>query len=161
MSIASILSVISALVIVGVIFTIVINVNHIIKQIENSLEVNIYLEDDITQLEKDNIYNTLLANEDVAGITYQSKEAALENFKESLGADNDYLLSGYTTDSSPIPASYIVKISDADKIYDVYLAAKDLSGVKEAVYGEQTVEKLLAFTKFTNIVSWVIFGILS
>jgi cell division transport system permease protein len=161
MSIASILSVISALVIVGVIFTIVINVNHIIKQIENSLEINIYLEDDITQLQKDNIYNTLLLNENVADITYQSKEAALEDFKESLGTDNDYLLSGYTIENSPIPASYIVKISDADKIHDVYLEAKDLSGVKEAVYGEQTVEKLLAFTKFTNIVSWVIFGILS
>jgi cell division protein FtsX len=52
------------------------------------LEINIYLEDDITQLQKDNIYNTLLLNENVADITYQSKEAALEDFKESLGTDN-------------------------------------------------------------------------
>lgn len=161
MSIASVLSVISALVIVGVIFTIVINVNHITKQIENNLEINVYLEDDITQIQKDYIYNTLLTNDSVASITYVSKSEALENFKESLGSDNAYLLNGYTEDSAPIPASYVVKISDADKIYDVYLTAKDLSGVKEAVYGEQTVEKLLAFTKFTNIVSWVIFGILS
>ncbi len=161
MSIASVLSVISALVIVGVIFTIVINVNHITNQIEDNLEVKVYLKDDITQMEKDYIYNTLLTNENVASITYESKDAALEKFKESLGTDNAYLLSGYTTESSPIPASYIVRISDADKIYDVYLAAKDLNGVKEAVYGEQTVEKLLAFTKFTNIVSWVVFAILS
>ena len=60
MSIASVLSVVSALVIVGVIFTIVINVNHIIDQIEGNLEIKVYLLDDATQLQRDYIYNLSL-----------------------------------------------------------------------------------------------------
>ncbi len=155
------LSVVSALVIVGVIFTIVINVNHIIDQIEGNLEIKVYLLDDATQLQRDYIYNNLLADENVESVTYESRQQALENFKASLGEDSEYLFSGYTDGNSPIPDSYIVKLKTPENIHDVYLKAVEMDGVRDAVYGEQTVEKLLSFTKFTNIISWVIFAILS
>lgn len=160
MSLASILSVVSALVIIGIILTVAINVNYITNQIESNLEIKVYLNDNIPQLQKDTIYSTLTGHTDVLSVTYESKAAALANFKENLKG-NDYLLEGYTNDNSPIPDSYIVKLKSPENIKSVYAFAKNIEGVRDAVYGEQTVDKLLQFNKFTNLVSWIIFLILS
>ena len=160
MSLASVLSVVSALVIVGVIMLVVININYVISQIEDNLELRVYLQSDITDFQRTDIYNSLLAFDNVQTVEYESKAQALDKFKQSL--DNySYLLDGYTNDNSPLPDSYIVKLDNPDQIDSVYVYAKGLDGVRDAVYGKQTVEKLLKFNHFTTTLSWVVFSILS
>ena len=160
MSLASVLSVVSALVIVGVILLVAINVHYITNQIESNLELKVYLNDDITQLQKDKIHNDLIAYEGVSSVDYESKAEALDNFKETL-VGYEYLLEGYTGKNSPLPDSYIVKLSDPKNINDLSVYALNFDGVKDVVYGKQTVDKLLKFNQFTTTISWVIFAILS
>ncbi len=161
MSLASVLSVVCALLIVGVIMAVVININYITGNIEKSLEVKVYLNDGISTAQQENIYRTLLAQDGVESVSYESKAEALENFAESLGEDNKSIISTYTPENSPLPASYIVQMNDSEKLADVYNVAVALDGVRDADYGEQTVKQLLKFNKFTNTLSWVVFSILS
>ncbi len=160
MSLASVLSVVCALVIIGITLTVAINVNYITNQIESNLEIKVYLNNNLPQMQKDEIYTSLIGHADVGNVTYESKSEALAKFKESLN-ESDYLLDGYTEENSPIPDSYIVKLKTPENIKAVYAFAKNLEGVRDAVYGEQTVDKLLQFNKFTNLISWAIFLILS
>jgi cell division transport system permease protein len=160
MSLASILSVVSALVIVGIIFIVAINVNYLTEQVEDNLELKVYLESDATDLQKDAIYSALLSNVNVSSITYESKEEAMANFESELEG-YDYLLEGYTDDNIPLPDSYIVKLSDPSKIDEVSDYISDFEGVRDVVYGKETVDKLLQFNKFITTISWVIFSILS
>ena len=160
MSLASVLSVVCALAIIGVILAVVINVNYITKQVEKGLEISVYLEENLKDEQKDAIEAKLKENTLVDTVTYKSKKEALESFKETLGEDA-HLLFGYTEESSPLPDSFTVSLKNPEKIHEVYEYALKINGVKDAVYGEQTVEKLLQFNQFTNIISWAVFAILS
>ena len=96
----------------------------------------------------------------ISGITYESKEQALDKFKKSLG-NNEYLLSSYTVENSPIPASFNVSLKDTAQIKEVSEYCKTLNGVKDAVYGQDTVENLFNFSKMTTRASWIGFAIFS
>lgn len=161
MSVASILSVVCALVIVGVVMSVAININYLTDNIESNLELKVYLEDSIPSLVQEEIYKGLLSFEGVADVDYQSKEEALQSFRKTLGEKNSALISSYTEENSPLPAAFIVTFDDASFIRDAYLKAVEMDGVKDAVYGEETVSKLLKFNTFINTITWVVFAILS
>ncbi len=161
MSVASVLSVVCALVLVGVVLALAININYITSNIESNLELRVYLNDNIPSLVQEDVYKSLNAFEGVSDVTYESKQQALDNFKATLGEENASLISSYTAENSPLPAAFIVKFSQAEYIKDAYEKSIKLEGVKDAVYGEDTVNKLLQFNKFTNTITWVVFAILS
>lgn len=161
MSVASILSVVCALVIVGVVLALAININYITDNIESKLELKVYLNDNIPSIVQDEIYKTLVSLDGVEDVTYESKEEALKSFKESLGSENASIISNYTVENSPLPAAFIVKFTEARFIEPAYNQAVKMDGVKDAVYGEDTVNKLIQFNKFANTVTWVVSAILS
>lgn len=161
MSVASVLSVVCALVIVGVVLVLAININYMTTQVEQNLEVKVYMEDEITATQRDAIYETIKASPYVSTITYESKEDALNNFKDIL-ADKAYILSGYEeSGKNPLHASYVVKVNNSANIEDVYLLSKDLEGVNEVVYGEDILDNFRKLNALISLVSISIFIILS
>ena len=161
MSVASILSVVSALVIVGVVLSLAININYLTDNIEANLQLKVYLEDSIPSVVQEEVYKGLLSCEGVGDVEYQSKAEALQSFRATLGEKNASIISSYTEDNSPLPAAFIVTFEDASFIETAYLKAVEMEGVKDAVYGEETVRRLLKFNAFINTVTWVMFAILS
>ncbi len=160
MSFASVASVVAALLIIGVFLVLALNINYITKQMEENLEVKVYLSEEIEEAKKDAIEIALENHELCESVVYESKSDALNLFKESFG-DKGYLLDGYEGESNPLPESFIVKVNDSSKINDLYEFAKGLDGVDDVVYGEEVVENLLKFNSLTSIVSIIIFAILS
>ena len=160
MSLASILSVLSTLVMIGVILMVAININYFTSNVEDSLEINVFLEDNLTDEEKEMISFRLSENNYVDSVTYKSKAEALADFSETLD-DDSHLLKGYDEETSPLPDSYILKLTDSDKLHEVANLAKGIDGVDDAVYGEQTVETMLEFNYFANLVSFIVFILLS
>ncbi|MBE6038078.1 MAG: ABC transporter permease [Anaerofustis stercorihominis] len=160
MSVASVFSVVCSLVIVGVILMLTLNVNYITENIENSLEVKVYLENFASDAQKDSIELGLYSNENVVSVRYESKSQALTNFKNTLST-SAYLLDGYTDDNSPIPDSFIVKVSSADHLSDVAEFSLGYDGVKDAVYGKETIDALIKFNKFMNALSIVALIVMS
>lgn len=160
MSIASVISVIAALIIIGGFFIFALNLNYVTKQVENNLEVKVYLNEDITSDKQDEIKANLEKNELCKSVTYESKDDALKNFKNSFG-DKSYLLKGYEGKNNPLPSSFIVKVTNPEKIEDFNTYAKKIDGVKDSVYGEDVVANLLRFNSIASIACIVIFVILS
>lgn len=163
MSFASVFSVVCALLIVGVILSLTINVAFITENIENNLEVKIYMEDYTSQAQKDSIELGLYSNENVVSVRYESKMQALQNFKSTL-SDGAYLLEGYTEENSPIPDSFIVKVTSAEHLKTVADYAKAYDGVKDAVYGKETIDTLVKFNdfmKWLSVVAFIAMGIIA
>lgn len=160
MSVASILSVVVALIIIGIFLVFALNLNFMTKELENNLEVKVYLSDNVTSSQRTNIKQTIESNEFCKSVTYESKNDALTNFKEDFG-DKAYLLNGYEGKNNPLPESYIIRVTDSEKLKDMYEFTKDLPGVKEVVYGEEIVENLLKFNDMASIACIVIFIVLS
>ncbi len=162
MSVASVLSIGAALIILGIFVIFSSNLNHITKNVESALELKVYVQSGLSQDQIDQLNNKLGNHQNVTKVTYVSADQALQDFSESLG-DYSGLLSGYNSSNNPMPASFNLKISSADKITTVKKFAESLKadGVTEVKYGEEYVDALVSFSHFSNIFSTVLIVVLS
>jgi len=160
MSVASILSVVAALIIIGTFLVFALNLNFMTNELESNLELKVYMNESLSTSEKDEIKETIQSNSLCKNITYESKSDALTNFKQDFG-EKSYLLNGYEGKNNPLPESYIVRVTDSSKLKDMYSFTKNIEGVKDVVYGEDIVDNLLKFNDMASIVCIVIFIILS
>lgn len=158
MTVASITSVMAAMLILGLFLILVLNVNTMANQVESQLELKAFLNDNLTKEQIDRIGSNIKSLEGVASVTFESKEQALENFKKQLG-DKSYLLEGLEKDN-PLPQSYIVKVKNANMMKDISHKIKQINGVDKVSYGQDVVEKLLGIIKIIRVVGLSIILIL-
>lgn len=97
------------LIIIGVILTIVIllNIGIVVYYYKEAGKIEIYLEDNITQEQIENIKSSISNIDEKAKIEYYSKEDSLNQMKEKF-SDNQNLLSGYGGENNPLPAFLVV-----------------------------------------------------
>ncbi len=162
MSAASVLSVIAALIILGIFLILTINVQEVTKDVESKLELKIFLQSDFTDTQKATIEQALKKSDLIENVTYESAEEALEKFTVSL---EDYapLLSGYNSENNPMPASFVVRVEDPkdlEAVQDLAISFKG-EGVEYVRYGQEYVEALVSFNKFTNTLSLIVLVVLS
>ncbi|MGB9780517.1 permease-like cell division protein FtsX [Caldanaerobacter sp.] len=158
MTIASITSVMAALVILGMFLLIILNVNHMAYQVESQLELKAFLKDGLTEEEINKIGEEIKSIDGVSSVVFESKEQALEKFKKQLG-EKSYLLEGLEKDN-PLPQSYIIKVKDANLIKNVADDIKGIKGIEQVSYGQDVVEKLLAIIRVVRIAGLAIISIL-
>lgn len=162
MSAASVLSVIAALIILGIFLILTINVQEVTKDVESKLELKIFLQSEFTDTQKETIEQALEKSDLIESVTFESAEEALEKFTVSL---EDYapLLSGYNSENNPMPASFVVRVTDPDDMEEVQTLAMSYEGegVEYVRYGQEYVEALVSFNKFTNTLSIVVLVVLS
>lgn len=143
MSIAAILSTTTILIIVGGFLLISINSNLFLKNIESQLEIVVYLEDDISKAELNNIKNNFTSIDGIKEVKFVSKEEAYQRLLKSLGEQKDILS---TIETNPLPASFEIQAKDPKMIGRIANQITKLKKVEEVEYGQGTVEKLLNFT---------------
>ena len=94
------------------------------NEIASTMEI--YLQDDITEEQIENIKNRIIEKSDKIELEYISKEKALERMKDTF-ADNPDLLSGYNNENNPMPASIEIKTNtEIQKIVD---SIQDMPGI--------------------------------
>ena len=158
-SIASIITVFITFIVLGVFSLVAQNANLAISGVEDKIEIAVYLDDDISLDNQKEIQVKLAEQDGVKDVTYLSKEEAYNDFKEST-EDNEGMLQGYTLESNPFPASFVVKIDDSSKIDDIASAVEDMDGVEEVKNQQDLVSSISAFVKGIRYVGTVLFVIL-
>ena len=119
------------IIIIGIILLIIIllNIGIFIYYYKEARKVQIYLEDDVTQEQLDNIESSILNIDNNAKIKYYSKEDALNDIKLKF-KENANLLSGYEMRNNPLPAYYIVETS-FDNAKNLVSNMENIDGVKK------------------------------
>ena len=103
MGIASIFAITAMLLILSIFFIAALNVNMAAETIKGDYDsIQIYLTEDVTQADADLIINDIKKTKGVEDAYYESKEIAMEKFKERWG-ENSYLLDNLQT--NPLPNS--------------------------------------------------------
>lgn len=159
MSMASVISVIAALVILGIFLVIALNIQHITQNLENQLELKVFLVADVTQEQKSDLEILLDSDSRISSYRFETKEEALANMANSLERYQG-ILKGLEQDN-PLPESFIIKIHNAEQIKEVNDTLVKYKGVDYVNYGEGYVEALMKFSRFTNILSIVVLLILT
>lgn len=158
MSLASIFSILAMLFILGIFFAIMVNINlftEVVKQDYDQVEV--YLEDELTEEQTEDIMNQIKAYEGVQDVSYRTKEEALQIMKERWG-ESGYLLN--SLGENPLPASILIGVESIEDASMVSEYAGSLEGVEDIQYYRETVEKLTRVTRFLQLGALIVMAFL-
>ncbi|WP_346914921.1 permease-like cell division protein FtsX [Clostridium sp.] len=158
LSIASIATVTATLFILGAITLGVANVDKAITKLGSMVEVTIYLEENISDNNKNAIENKIKTVEDVNTITFKSKEEALEELKEQLNDKTGELTAGFEK-ANPFPASFTVNVKEPLVVDKVVSSIKDMNGIEEIKDARSLIAKISKLTDSVKIVAAVAFVI--
>jgi cell division transport system permease protein len=143
MTVAAVLTAAVSLLLLGGVLTLGDFVSSVTGQIESQIEVSVYLEDNITEAQQDDVRSTLDGLDVVKSVTYISKPEAFKEFK-SLYRDQPSLYENI--DEEILPASFRVELSDPERIDVIRSKFEKNPAVDQVVDQRETVQRLVRFT---------------
>lgn len=158
MSIASIGSVAAALVILGIVFMLVLNINSLAETAKGQFDsIQVYIKDEVQGAAIEEM-NAFIKNlEGIEEVSFLPKEDALKNMKKQWG-DQGYLLEGLET--NPLPNSFVIQLKDIENADGVVKQIKKLQGVEEVKYYKDIVDNLLRITHFIRLAGTILIAVL-
>jgi len=154
MSVASMFSITAMLLILGLFFILVVNINMVSETAKKQLDtIQVYLLDTTTFEEASGMLSQLKATEGVKEAIYLSNEEAMAQWRTKWG-DNAYLLDGL--EKNPLPNSLIIKVSRLEAADDVVAKVKTFQGIEDIKYYKDTVDQLMRVSKFMQVSAMVI-----
>ncbi len=115
-------------------------------KIKRSIELNVYLENNLTTLQVNLIKNQLSSEPEVLSVEFIDKDKAIQEFLKETGEDFRKVL-----DQNPLPNSFVIKFKpaplDETSIESYSAKYKSIQGVTDVVYDYKTVLKLLSILK--------------
>ncbi len=158
MSLASIFSITAMLLILGLFFVIMVNVNMFTEAVKQDYDqIEVFLKDDTSQEEIMNIMSRMKTCDGVTEVEYRTKDEALEIMKQRWG-ESGYLLD--TLGNNPLPSSILITVDSLDNAGKVAEYAGSFENVEDIQYYQETVEKLTDITNFLQIAALIIMGFL-
>lgn len=162
MSLASVFSIMAALVILGFFLILTINIRQATANVESGLEIKVFLKQDVTEADKTTIEQGLRSSDMIASVKFENKDEALNNFSGQLSSYSS-LLSSFNAENNPMPESFVVTAKNAEDMATIKTYAEGLSstGIEYVKYGEDYVTALTNFNHFANLMSIVVTAVLS
>ena len=146
MGLASITSITAVLLILGIVLILILSLNNIVMDTREKFdEVQIFLEDEITRTQLQEIEKKAKETDKILYVIFKSKDEALEEMKEGWGEEG-YLLDGL--EENPLPHTLILKLKDIEYAEDVVKSIENLDGIEEVQYNYDIIEKLVVFTNY-------------
>ncbi|AST06173.1 cell division protein [Anoxybacillus flavithermus NBRC 109594] len=159
MTFASISAVTVTLLLVGVFLVIMLNIQHITKQIERDVEIRVHVDLSATDADKDALRAKLEALSGVEKVTYSSKDEELQKLIESFGEDGQSFR--LFEQDNPLSDVFIVKAKNPLDTEKIAKQIEKLPSVGKVKYGKGQIEKLFAATKtIRNVGLALIVGLL-
>lgn len=141
LSLAAITCITITLILVALSMVMTANVNNFTKTLEEELSIVVYLNEDVSAEMENEIYSNISGLEGVEKATLKTKEEwkrEIQSYSSELDATLSYL------EDNPLLDSVIVKVKDINSISYVASIIRNYDGVKSALYGEETVDKMIA-----------------
>ena len=155
-SLASVITVLITFFVLGVFMLVATNISKGITNVQNKVELKIYLKDDIKLIDQREIEIKLRGFEGVKDVVYQSKEEEYNNIK----ASNEGLLQGYTFQNNPFNASFTVKLDAPEYAASISEGIKDFQGIDTIGNQQQLVDKIVRIVNGIKIIGIGLFAIL-
>ena len=156
-----IVTMVVSMLIFGTFLILFVNLNTWLHGIGSSLSMSVYLQDEISEQNKNNIKDFLSELPNVEIKRFISKETALKELKRSLRTHSD-LLGGLS--SNPLPASFELvfkKIKDQkiqpQKIKEEILK---MEGVEDVQYSDEWLKRLEVIMNTVELIGFIIAGLL-
>lgn len=157
---ASLMIMCATMIIFGIFLILGENINHIVKEVEGSQGIQVFLNADATD-EQVKELGEKIRNIEVNGtkavntVVHKTKEDALNTMKERFKEKQD-LLSTFEGDNNIFSESYVVTLTDLNLSQDVQDQISKFENVKKITSKDQTVTTLINLANGIKIVTGVI-----
>ncbi len=149
MTVASIGVVIVTLLMLGGFMLVHLNLNHITEDVKGQVEIIVYIKDDATLHERNELRERLIAHRALAEVRFVSKDEALRRMKDKLGD----VVEGYEGSAdNPLPDSFEVRTYEPEAVSAVAEELARYPAVAKVDYGKATVEGLFKATRAVQLV---------
>lgn len=142
LSLASISCITITLIIVAVSIMASLNVDNFTKEIEKDLTIVVFLENDSTEDDIDNVKKELDGMSNISKYDFQSKQEVKEKMQKESEVFNT-VLDGWEEEESPLKDTFQIKVKNVEKISDTAESIKGIDKVSVVRYGEGMVDKLI------------------
>lgn len=159
MSVASTTSVAAALLILGMIFILIVNINSITGGAREQYDsIQVYIVDGVSDEEVKVLGEKIKALDNVKEVRYQTKDEALKEMQDSW-QDSGYLLDGL--ENNPLPNSFEVRFYNISAVPRIAEDIKKMDGVEDVKYYKDIIEKMTNLSEMIrNIGMVIIFALL-
>lgn len=151
---ASLMIMCATMVIFGIFLILTENINHFVAEVESAQGIQVFINNDATQKQIEEVNEKIRALDGVSTTVYVSKEDALKQMKEKFGDKQD-LLAGYE-ERNIFPASYIVTLTDLTKSTEIQNQILTFDNIKKITSKDETVSTLISLANGIKIVTGVI-----
>ncbi len=158
-TVASLIIMFATMFVFGIFFVIEENVNHITESVEQQQGMKIFIYDEATEEQTEELGNKIRNMDYVNTCVYQTKEEALEEVKRMF-KDRKELISTYEGENNPFKAAYVVTLTDLTKLNEVQAQVENSEIVSSVQVRSDTIEALIKIADGIRIISIIIIVIL-
>ena len=138
MSIASIATVAVSFFILGLFLIMVANLDYFADNLENQVQISVYLKDDLTTDQVMSVGSRLKALPDVKELEFTNKDQAMDKLKERM-KDQPGILDALDG-KNPLPTSYTLTLSNPEQVKKTAAVVGEYDEVESTHYGQEIVE---------------------
>ena len=154
MSLASVIVLISCLIITGTAALISVNVRTLIANIGDDNEITVYLQPDFSDTDSIRLGTELSALSNVENCRFRSREDVLKSYQDTLGENIYASMQG---EGNPFGNEYKVRLRDLSQYEDTVQQIKNLKGIDKISDRSDIADKLTRLNYFVTIVGvWVV-----
>lgn len=158
MSVASVSSVAATLVILGIVFILIVNINSMTESVKVQFDsAQVYLKDGMNKTQIDALQKQIEKIDGVKDVAFEDRETALKKMKASW-KENGHLLDGLET--NPLPDSFVVVLKNLSYSKPVVSSLQKLPGVEEVKYYQDIITKLTDVTQFIRTMGFSVIAVL-
>ena len=160
-SLASVATISACIFLFCLFFSIVANIQHVVDNVEGTIGITVFFDEDLTEDEIKRIGSEIGRREEVSEVQFTSAEEAWESMKNDYFSGHEELAEGFA-DDNPLAgsASYQVFLHDITTQDQVVAYLQQLGGVREVNYSNSAAAGLSSFNAAIGILSLVIIGVL-
>lgn len=160
-SIASIATMAACIFMFGMFYSIVINFQHVVKDVESGVAITVYFDDGTTQDQIDAIGQEIAMRSEVSSFNYVSAEEAWEEYKLEYFDGDEAAAASFGTDN-PLAgeSNYEIYMEDISQQSSLVSYLEGLDHVSRVRQSEMVANTLTDFNRLVSIVSAVIILIL-
>jgi cell division transport system permease protein len=154
MTFASVSAVTVTLILVGVFFVIMMNLNRVAQTIEDDVQIRVHIDVAATPKDQQTLKTEIERMPEVKSVTFSSKKNELDNLVSSLGEEGKSFK--LFEQDNPLNDVFIVKTKKPTDTMEVANQIKQSNYVAKVKYGQGKVEKLFKFIKASRDVGVVL-----
>lgn len=160
-SLASIVTMAACIFIFGIFYSIVTNVNHIVKSVEEDVPITVLFEENVGKEVIEDVGRRIQSRPEVLEIKFVSADEAWESFRDQYFGEAKEAAEGFQ-DDNPLAnsANYEVYVKKIEQQGSLVEYVKGLEGVREVRQSEGAAKTLGSFNRLVTTISIAIIAIL-